>query len=116
MWYPRPPEKTSRMAFSSNPKSDRRKSSYRWNWSRRKCAVASFAGSGAAITLAIEAMALRVGGRSAEEPVNMLTIAWIGARARVADETDPRLVGDVGALRSPLRRDSLGRPDDRRVP
>src|SRR5216117_3630110 len=61
-------------------------------------------------------MALRVGGRSAEEPVNMLTIPWIGARARVADEADTRLVGDVSALRSALHRDSLGRPDDRRLP
>src|SRR5437016_4666269 len=59
-------------------------------------------------------MALRVGGRSAEEPVNMLTIPWIRARARVADEADLRLVGDVRALRSALRWDSLGRPDDRR--
>src|SRR5437879_9364808 len=61
-------------------------------------------------------MALRVGGRSAEEPVNMLTIPWIGARARVADEADPRLVGDVRALRSALRWDSLGWPDDRWIP
>src|SRR5436853_325372 len=61
-------------------------------------------------------MALRVVGRSAEEPVNMLTILWIGARARVADEADPRLVADVRALRSALRRDSLGRSDDRRTP
>src|SRR5437667_10734380 len=60
-------------------------------------------------------MALRIGGRSAEEPVNMLTILWIGAKARVADEADPRVVGDVRALRSALHRDSLGRTDDRRV-
>src|SRR5207247_6054803 len=47
---------------------------------------------------------------------NMLSIVWIGARARVSDEAHPRLLADVRALRSALRRHSLGRSDDRRTP